>query len=54
MVSIGIWDGVQIESESSAADIVLGLDTNLMAVAEETGRFQPHGVTAGDLDLPFD
>lgn len=52
--SIGILGRVQIEGESSAADIVLGLDTNLMAVAEETGLFQPHRVTVGDLDLPID
>ncbi|MGI9506196.1 MAG: thiamine ABC transporter substrate binding subunit [Geminicoccaceae bacterium] len=52
--SIGILGRVQIEGETSPADIVLGLDTNLMAVAEETGLFQAHGVEAGDLDMPID
>lgn len=52
--SIGILSRVQIEGESSPADIVLGLDTNLMAVAEETGLFQPHGVQSEQLDLPID
>ncbi len=52
--SIAMLGRVQIEGESSPADIVLGLDTNLMTVAEETGLFQPHGVEAGELDLPID
>ena len=52
--SIGILGRVQIEGESSPADIVLGLDTNLMAVAAETGLFQSHGVEANALDLPID
>lgn len=52
--SIGILGRVQIEGETSPADIVLGLDTNLMAVAEETGLLQPHGVEAGALDMPID
>lgn len=50
--SIGILGRVQIEGPSSSADIVLGLDINLMAVAAETGLFQPHGVAVEDLDLP--
>jgi thiamine transport system substrate-binding protein len=54
---VGVGDGaallarLQIEGDRSAADIVLGLDTNLAARAAATGLFAPHGVTA-ELDLP--
>ncbi|MFV2054313.1 thiamine ABC transporter substrate binding subunit [Aliiroseovarius sp. YM-037] len=43
---------VQLEGARSDADIVLGLDTNLMAAASETGLFAEHGQTA-DFDLPI-
>jgi thiamine transport system substrate-binding protein len=55
---IGTGDGaallarLQLEGPRTEADIVLGLDTNLIAAARATGLFAPHGVTA-DLDLPF-
>ena len=55
---IGTGDGaallarLQLEGPRTEADIVLGLDTNLIAAARETGLFAPHGVTA-DLDLPI-
>ncbi len=54
---VGVGDGaallarLQLEGERAAADIVLGLDTNLTARAAATGLFAPHGVEA-DLDLP--
>lgn len=51
--SIGILGRVQLEGTSSKADIVLGLDTNLMATAAATGLFAPHGVSlAGRTALP--
>ena len=51
--SIGILGRVQLEGGSSKADIVLGLDTNLMATARETGLFANHGVTlSGRTALP--
>ena len=51
--SIGILGRVQLEGASSKADIVLGLDTNLMATARETGLFAGHGVTlSGRTALP--
>lgn len=51
--SIGILGRVQLEGASSKADIVLGLDTNLMATAAKTGLFAPHGVSlAGRTALP--
>jgi thiamine transport system substrate-binding protein len=55
---------LKLEGASSEADIVLGLDTNLMAEAKATGLFAPHDVEArggglpvewsDDVFLPFD
>ena len=62
--SIGILGRVQIEGASSAADIVLGLDTNLTSIARDTGLFVAHGVNdkadnlpiafSDDMFMPFD
>lgn len=43
---------IKLEGDRTKADIVLGLDTNLMAVATETGLFAEHNVTAS-YDLPI-
>lgn len=54
---VGVEDGaallarVKLEGARSDADVVLGLDTNLVARARETGLFAEHAVTA-DYDLP--
>ena len=48
--SIGILGRVQLEGASSKADIVLGLDNNLMATARETGLFADHGVKLSGRD----
>lgn len=45
---------IRLEGERSGADVVLGLDTSLMAAASETGLFAPHGIPAPDLDLPVE
>ncbi|MDT8857729.1 thiamine ABC transporter substrate binding subunit [Paracoccaceae bacterium Fryx2] len=56
---VGAGDGaallarVQLEGKGSEADIVLGLDTSLTAMAAASGLFAPHGVT-GSFDLPVD
>jgi len=51
--SIGILGRVQLEGASSKADIVLGLDTNLMTTARKTGLFVPHDVDIdGRIKLP--
>ncbi len=51
--SIGILGRVQLEGENSRADIVLGLDTNLMTTARQTGLFAPHGTSLkGRTSLP--
>ena len=63
--SIGILGRVQLEGTTSKADIVLGLDTNLMATARQTGLFAPHGTSLSertvlpiafedDVFVPFD
>ncbi|WP_299553062.1 thiamine ABC transporter substrate binding subunit [uncultured Tateyamaria sp.] len=44
---------LKLEGERSEADVVLGLDTNLVAAAKETGLFAPHNVTA-EYDLPVE
>ena len=54
---IGAGDGAallaraRLEGGRGAADVVVGLDSNLVAAARESGLFAPHGVTAA-LDLP--
>ena len=54
---VGVEDGaallarLKLEGTRSDADVVLGLDTNLIAAARETGLFAEHGVTA-EYDLP--
>ncbi|OWU86763.1 thiamine ABC transporter substrate-binding protein [Oceanicola sp. 22II-s10i] len=42
---------LRLEGARSEADIVLGLDTSLIAKAAESGLFAPHGVSV-DMDLP--
>ncbi len=42
---------VKLEGAASKADIVLGLDNNLLAEAKATGLFAPHGISA-ELTLP--
>ena len=55
---VGTGDGaallarLRLEAGRSPADVVLGLDTNLMAAATETGLFAPHGLQP-DLSLPI-
>jgi len=54
---VGVEDGaallarVRIEGARSEADVVLGLDTNLITAARATGLFAAHSVSA-DYDLP--
>jgi len=55
---VGAGDGaallarLRLEAGRSPADVVLGLDTNLMAAATETGLFAPNGLQP-DLSLPI-
>ena len=55
---VGVADGVallsrlKLEGAASKADIVLGLDTNLVQEAKDTGLFTPHGIDASAADVP--
>ena len=57
---VGLEDGatilnrVRLEGNNSAADIVLGLDTNLMAEAEATGLLAASGVDNSRVALPIE
>ena len=56
---VGAGDGaallgrLRLEGKRSPADVVLGLDTNLVAEAKATDLFAPHGIAAPALDLPI-
>ena len=56
---IGLEDGVallsriKLEGVNSQADIVLGLDNNLLADATATGLFAPHKMDLSSLQLPL-
>jgi thiamine transport system substrate-binding protein len=45
---------LKLEGEATKADVVLGLDTNLMEPAKATGLFAPHGVDLSALNLPVE
>lgn len=49
---VALLNRVKLEGNSTRADIVLGLDTNLTAEAKETGLFVPHGVDSGATKVP--
>lgn len=55
---VGVADGVallnrlKLEGASSKADVILGLDTNLVAEAKDTGLFEPHGIDATAAKVP--
>ncbi|XDZ66855.1 thiamine ABC transporter substrate binding subunit [Alphaproteobacteria bacterium LSUCC0684] len=53
--SVGILGRIQLEGATSKADIALGLDTSLTAIASETGLFADHQSNLkGKLALPDD
>ena len=55
---VGVADGVallsrlKLEGAASKADIVLGLDTNLVQEAKDTGLFAPHGIDTSFANVP--
>jgi len=57
---VGAGDGaallarLKLEGARTKADVVLGLDTNLIANAKETELFAPHNGIPTDLDLPVE
>ena len=50
--SIGVLSRLRLEGESNKADVVLGLDLNVMAEAKDSGLFAEHGLTPDNLALP--
>ncbi len=52
--SIGILRKIQLEGETTDADVVLGLDTNLTAIAARTGLFAPVDNRVGTFSLPIE
>jgi len=52
--SAGILNRVQLEGENTRADVVLGLDTNLMAIAEDSGLLATAEVDTTGLQLPIE
>ncbi|RME18032.1 MAG: thiamine ABC transporter substrate binding subunit [Alphaproteobacteria bacterium] len=57
---VAVGDGAELlsrlrlEGARTEADVALGLDSNLMAAAAETGLFAPAGIDIPKLDLPID
>jgi thiamine transport system substrate-binding protein len=43
-----------LEGAAAEADVVLGLDTNLIEAGRRTGLLAPHGIAIPPLDLPID
>lgn len=52
--SAGILNRVQLEGDNSKADVVLGLDYNLMALATDTGLLTESGADLANVKLPVD
>lgn len=51
--SIGALRRVQLEGDTTQADIVLGLDTAIAGEARATGLFADHGLDLSGLTLPY-
>jgi thiamine transport system substrate-binding protein len=51
--SVGLLSRLRLEGERSRADVVLGLDLNLVEDARATGLLAPHGLDTTGLDLPI-
>ena len=49
---VSLLNRLRMEGKNSKADVVLGLDNNLLQAAKQTGLFAKSGVAAGDVTLP--
>ncbi len=49
---VALLNRLRLEGDAGKADIVLGLDTNLVVDAKQTGLFAPHGIDTGDVSVP--
>jgi thiamine transport system substrate-binding protein len=50
--AVAILSRIRFEGEATRADVALGLDTSLIAEANETGLFAAHGLDLAGLDVP--
>ena len=50
--AISMLRRVQLEGETTAADVLVGLDTSIAGEARATGLFAPHGLDLSGLTLP--
>ena len=51
--SIGALRKIQLEGKKTKADILMGLDTSIAQMANETKLFTAHGIDSSKLDLPI-
>lgn len=49
---VALLNRLKLEGEKTDADIVLGLDTNLVQNAKETGLFAPHDIDTSRVNVP--
>ena len=49
---VALLNRLRLEGQNTDADIVLGLDTNLVVEAKATGLFVPHGISLDTIDVP--
>ncbi|KAB0873780.1 thiamine ABC transporter substrate binding subunit [Cronobacter muytjensii] len=49
---VSLLNRLRMEGKNSKADVVLGLDNNLLQAATATGLFAKSGVPAGDVNIP--
>lgn len=49
---VSLLNRLRMEGKNSPADVVLGLDNNLLQAAEQTGLFAPSGVDTARLTVP--
>ncbi|ACS84434.1 thiamine ABC transporter substrate binding subunit [Musicola paradisiaca] len=49
---VSLLNRLRMEGKNSPADIVLGLDNNLLQAAEQTGLFSKHGISTDALAVP--
>ena len=51
--SIGILGRLKLEADETNADIILGLDTNLLTAAKNTKLLAKHNIDTSKIDLPI-
>ncbi|CAI2792473.1 Thiamine-binding periplasmic protein precursor [Serratia grimesii] len=49
---VSLLNRLRMEGKNSAADVVLGLDNNLLQAAQQTGLFAPSNVDSAQLSVP--